>query len=181
VSYSKSKAALGLAGLVTALAAGAAVLYGRVRSVEVPQPAHWPGVALVCAGEGVDRVALVEAIDQLEEHGQKARLLARGEDCTPRDGIVAVRVDPSLDTEAGMGGGIEADGDEPRIVWGLTHVVAEGERIRSATVRLHPRQDATGDAHELLHALGWEHPKFAPTGHVLHPSNPSLRDWRGVE
>jgi hypothetical protein len=178
MSYPKSKAALGLAGLVTALAAGAAVVYGRVRSVDVPQPAHWPGVALVCAGDGVDRVALVEAIDALEEHEQKVRLLARGEDCTPRDGIVAVRVDPSLDTEAGMGG---FDGDEPRIVWGLTHVVAEGERIRSATVRLHPRQDATGDAHELLHALGFEHPRLAPTGHILHPSNPSLRDWRGVE
>jgi hypothetical protein len=180
VSYSKSKAALGIAGLVATLVAGAGVIYGRVRAVEVPHPASWPGTALVCAGPGVDRVALVDALELLEEHHLALRLLPVAEPCITRDGVVAVVVDPALDTEAGLGGGIDRDAEVPRITWGVTHVVAEGERIRSATVRLHPRQDVLGDTHELLHALGWEHPRNPPTGHVMHPSSPGLRDWRGL-
>lgn len=180
MGYSKGKAALGIAGLVATLVAGGAVVWGRVRSVEAPRPAAWAGTMPVCAGDGVDRVALLEAVREVEAHGFAVRLLPRGP-CEVADGIVAVNVDPTLDTEAGLGGGIDRDPDPMSTTWDLTHVVAEGGRIRSATVRLHPRQDATGDVHMLLHALGWLHPVNPPTGHVLHPHDPSLRDWRGVE
>lgn len=179
--------ALGIAGLVATLAAGAAVVWGRVRSVDVPRHGQWSGVALVCAADGVHRRDVVAAVADAADHGHTVRLLPAGSDCTPRDGLVVVRVDPALDVGTGLGDGwggdaiVLEDTDDTGTVWGRTHVQQlAGGRILRADVRLHPSQSALSTTHELLHALGWGHPDLAPTGHVLHPTAPSLDDWRGV-
>ena len=172
--------------VATALAAGA-VVWGRVRSVEVPRVGEWEAVPLVCA-VGVDRVALGRALDAVRDHGHRARLLPPSDPCAPGDGVISIAIDQSLDDATIASSapvGIEAhDGELSPLspqTWGVTACSREGRRIVRCHVRLHPQAGELAIAHELLHAHGWEHPPLAPTGHVLHPSSPGLRDWRGVD
>lgn len=184
----QGKAALGVAGLVAALAAGAAVVFGRVRDVEVPRRGAWETPPSVCVVEPASRQLVGEALGVLREHGlAPGRLLPEGTPCTPRDGLVVVVVDPALDVpgyfDVGDDGIMEAvQNDGAGVVWGRTKVSQRetGGPILRVEVRLHPRAQLTAHVHELLHAQGYDHPPQAPSGHILHPDRASLTDWRGV-
>lgn len=177
----QGKAALGVAGLVAALAAGAAVVFGRVRDVEVPRRGAWETPPSVCVVEPASRQLVGEALGVLREHGlAPGRLLPEGAPCAPRDGLVVVVVDPALDGEALPG--LDEEVAVDRTVWGRTKVSQRetGGPILRVEVRLHPRAQLTAHVHELLHAQGYDHPPQAPSGHILHPTRASLTDWRGV-
>lgn len=186
-----SKWLLGGGLVVTALAAGA-VVYGRVRSVDVPRVGAWEAVPLVCAPT-IDRVALAGAVRLVREHHHDLRMLPVSDPCVPGDGVISLVVDPALDDQV-PAGPIGSMSQDPAVrdgellpltpaTWGVTTRTQQGTRIVRAHVRLHPHYG--GElvlAHELLHALGWEHPSPAPpSGHVLHPHAASLHDWRGVD
>jgi hypothetical protein len=183
---SRSQTALGLTGIALALAAGAAVVWGRVRSVDVPRRGTWPAVPEICTE--AKRREVQGAVRALRDHGYRLDLLPPREGpCPERAGQIVVRVDVALDTAGPMGtgwvGGEITDRDESEsVTWGSTRVTqtTDGAIVR-AIVRLHPDADELTATHELLHALGWDHPVAPPTGHVMHPHAPSLADWRGVE
>lgn len=181
MTRAQGKAALGVAGLVAALAAGVAVAVGRVQRVEVPRRGEWDAPPAVCVEAPADRQLVGDALDVLREHGiAPGHLLPEGTPCTPRDGLVVVVVDPSLDGEALPG--LDEEVAVDRTVWGRTRVSQRetGGPILRVEVRLHPRAQLTAHVHELLHAHGWDHPRAAPSGHVLHPTRASLKDWRGI-
>lgn len=186
MSRSRTQTALGLSGLIVTVAAGAAVVWGRVRSVEVPRRGAWGPIAPAVCVEG-HRGEVRDAIAILHDHGHDLDLLPPppGGACPERVGQIVVRVDPALDTAGPLGvgwvGGEIGDADEAGVRWGSTRVWQEGDRIVRALVRLHPDSAETAATHELLHALGWDHPVAPPTGHVMHPSAAGLRDWRGVK
>lgn len=150
--------------------------WGRVRSVDVPQPASWEHTPVVCAADGVDRPALRSAVDAWREHGHPVRL-----GCDEAD--ITLTVDPSLDTDDG---GLRTDdGDGTHVLdgvsqtWGVTRCQAVGMRLTACAIRMHPRGGALAYTHELGHALGYLHPPLCPSGHLLHPSRPGW-DWRGL-
>jgi hypothetical protein len=178
VSLRPSSTWLGAVGLAVSVGVGVVIAWGRVRSVTVPQPAHWTAPPAVCVSGDVDHAALRDALDAWRSHGH--RILRS---CDGRPGIT-VAVDPALD-DAGPSGGDPGEhtatdemGRPSR--WGTTHVVALGDVMVSAEIRLHPHAGALTLAHELGHALGYLHPVAAPTGHLMHPSSPGW-DWRGLE
>lgn len=187
MSRSRSQTALGLTGLALAVAAGAAVVWGRVRSVEVPRRGTWAITPELCVE--AKRREVQDALRHLRDHGFRLELLpAREGLCPELAGQVVVRVDPALDTAVGLGSGWSADGtisdrdESETAAWGSTRVTqtSSGSIVR-ALVRLHPDADELTVTHELLHAMGWDHPVAPPTGHVMHPHAPGLKDWRGVE
>lgn len=188
LTRAQGKTALGVAGLVAALVAGVAVVFGRVRDVEVPRRGAWSSPPSVCVEAPADRVLVGEALGVLREHGiAPGRLLPEGTPCDLRPGLVVVSVDPSLDVP-GLAD-IDADGDLDEVtndgagvVWGRTrvHQIETGGPIVEVDLRVHPRAQLTAHVHELLHAHGYGHPPAAPSGHVLHPTRAGLADWRGV-
>lgn len=146
---------LGAAGLALAAAVLGSVVWGRVRAVEVPRVATWAGPVEVCATPDIDPSALRRAIRTWRDLGHNVRL---GDRCD-----VSVRVDYLLEAH------------------GICRSTAttEGQMVRSdCAVRV--GHDALVLAHELGHALGYKHPRAAPTGHLLHPSSPGW-DARGLE
>lgn len=179
----QGKTALGVAGLVAALAAGVAVVWGRVQAVEVPRRGEWSSPPSVCVLPPADRVLVGEALGVLREHGiQGGRLLPEGAPCDIRPGLVVVSVDPSLDAErlADLDEGPELPGERTR--WERAHVLQHenGGPIVQVDLRVHPHAQVAAHVHGLLHAQGYDHPRAAPSGHVLHPDRASLTDWRGV-
>ena len=179
----QGKTALWITGLVTAVAAGAAVVFGRVRDVDVPRRGAWETPPSVCVVEPADRVLVGEALGVLREHGiHGGRLLPEGAPCDLRPGLVVVSVDPSLDAErlADLDEGPALPGERTR--WERAHVTQHetGGPIVQVDLRVHPHAQLTAHVHGLLHAQGYDHPRAAPSGHVLHPDRASLTDWRGV-
>ena len=179
----QGKAALGVAGLVAALVAGAAVVFGRVRDVEVPRRGAWSSPPSVCVEAPADRVLVGEALGVLREHGiAPGRLLPEGTPCDLRPGLVVVSVDPSLDRETlpdlDEGPAVPAE----RSSWERVRVSQRetGGPIVQVDLRVHPHGQLTAHVHGLLHAHGYDHPPAAPSGHVLHPTRAGLADWRGV-
>jgi len=159
-------------GLVAAVAAAVFVGWGRVRSVEVPRPARWAHVASVCPGPGV---RLAEPMRLLLTHEQAVR--AEPGAC---DGRSAIHVEIS-----------EADIDRLRpseATWDAVEVRGVYERtitlgtITDCRVYVADGADTAAIVHEVAHCLGHDHPRNAPTGHVMHPdyARLGLSDWRGV-
>lgn len=153
--------------LTLGLSLTAAVLsvaaWGRFRSVEVPRPATWPGPVQICVRAGVDVAEVDQAVGWWRSRGHA---VSRG--CPG----VEIWGDPAVDTRSSV--------DDPEVVHGHTRVQAAGDRIVFAEIRVVPDADALVVAHELGHALGYRHPRFAPTGHLMHPSRPGW-DGRGLE
>jgi hypothetical protein len=148
--------ALGLLGLLAAVLAGVGVGVGRTREVRVPRPARWDEAMIVCPGAGVDLDALDRAVAWWVDLGH----------------------DVEVDCEAPWAVGIDADPSLHTL--GLTHVQARGGLVDTAHIRIRPAAWDLVIAHELGHALGYQHARHAPTGHLMHPSRAGW-DARGLD
>jgi hypothetical protein len=158
---------LGIGGAVSAVVL-AVVGWGQLRDVDVPRPLGWDHTPLtVCAGAGVDTAALGEAIGAWRDHGHPV-VPSSAPACD-----VEVLVDEQLDARDSV--------DDDRFVHGRASIRHTGGLIESAELRVVDGADVLVLEHELGHALGYAHPIGAPTGHLLHPSRPGLRDWRGLD
>lgn len=148
------------AGLAVSAAIGGLVAWGRVRSVSVPRPARWATPPRIWRGSGVDREALEVAIRWWR---------ARGHDVW-----IGGASDPSAILVVAQ--------PQPEGRAGSTHCWAtpDGATLVRAEVSVAPGADALTLAHELGHALGYEHPVAPPSGHLMHPSRPGW-DGRGLE
>lgn len=142
------------------------IVWSRVRSVVVPRPARWIETPLICPGPDVSPSDLDEAVAWWRQLGHDLEV-----DC---DGPwnVSIDLDPTLDTRDSI--------DEGELVHGRAHVLGEGGEIDAAEILLRPGVGALAIAHELGHALGYLHPAFAPSGHLMHPSRPGW-DGRGLQ
>lgn len=152
-------------GLAVATLIGGIVVWGRVRDVEVRQVATWDRPVTVCASSGVDPDALREAVRRWRDQGHDLSISTRICD-------IQVMVDASLDDRTSI--------RNRRLVRARTAVEHERGRIEHAEIRVLPDAGLLALCHELGHALGYMHPRAAPTGHLLHPHDPSLNDWRGL-
>jgi hypothetical protein len=152
------------AGLALSALVAGIIGWGRVRSVEVPRPVRWEQVPVLCAEPGVSGPDLLEAVRWWQAQGHALRVSCDAP-------TVRVRLDITIDTRDSV--------EDLGTTHGLTLLRAEGARAVSAEVRVLPGGDALVYAHELGHALGYQHPRGAPTGHMLHPSRPGW-DGRGL-
>lgn len=152
----RSQSWLGVVGASVAAVVGGLVLWGRVRSVDVPQPYSWgDAVVVVCPGPEVDPAALVEAVSWWVDLGHRVSVGSASCDVT-------IDVDVALEDH------------------GLTRCTSttDGQQVAcQAWVRRGAA--ALVIAHELGHALGYQHPDGAPTGHMMHRSSPGW-DARGL-
>lgn len=151
-------------GVAAAAAVLAAAVWGRARTVEVSRPLRWPAGEVIVCGDGHTR----EAVRLWREHGHPVRHGGAGDRCD-----VVIDVDPTLDDRDSV--------EDGAYVHGRAQVLHEGGVIRAVAVRVVPGAELVVVVHEVGHSLGFAHPVAAPTGHVMHPSQPGLRDWRGLE
>ena len=153
-----------VAGAVVSAAIAGVVAWGRVRAIAPRRVDTWPTTPTLWYGPGVDAISVGRALDVWRGLGHVIERVA-----SPAAGITIV-VDPSL-------GVVNLDGDHTD---GLTMVSALDHRIVRASIRVATRADAVTIAHEIGHALGYKHPLFCPTGHLMHPRRPGW-DTRGLE
>lgn len=161
---------LGGIGVVVTVATALVIAWGRVRPVTVPLTAPPCQPLVACAAGGMSQALVVDAVGLLREHGVTVQVVPT---CDAAN--VVVRVEPMLDDRA------SADDVEPRLreqtsrTWGAGNTC-----VAHADVAVLDGSSLTAVVHGLLHASGRDHPRAAPTGHVLDPDRPSLRDWRGI-
>ena len=153
-------------GLALTTLLGGVIVWGRVRPVDVPQVATWDGPVTVCASAEVDPETFREAVRLWQELGHDLSISTKICD-------IEVLVDARLDDRTSI--------RNKRLVRARTAIEHAGGRIEHAEVRLLPDAGLLAMCHELGHALGYMHPRVAPTGHLLHPHEPSLKDWRGLQ
>lgn len=127
---------------------------------------RWGETLHECPSEDFPRDVLEEAVDLWRAEGFSIVI-----DCgAPSASIV---IDPTVDIRASV--------DDLAIRHGVTgHLVlsADGE-ITGAATRMLPGPTVEWTAHEIGHQLGFAHPNFCPSGHVMHPHNAGTKDFRG--
>ena len=152
-------AALAVAGVIVSSGIAALVVWARLRRVVVPRVAEplqgtiYVGVEPGC---GIPLGTVHEAVAVWKQLGHQLTDPAVGE------GMITIRAwEPGLAAKQGRPG---ADG---------MHIEGDIYVSRPSVLLL---------AHELGHALGYSHPRNAPTGHLMHHL-PSRRgfDTRGLE
>ncbi len=168
-------------GSAVVTAFGGLIAWGQLRAIRVPQDHEWAHVAPICPDAGVDAATLGAAVALLLEH--RLEVQAEPGPCDARAAI-HVRVSPTdverlwpstegLGEQGEMTGSTAAEAFERRV---------SGALVLDATVYLRRGTDETALVHGLLHALGYDHPRLAPVGHVLSPryDRIGLEDWRGI-
>lgn len=154
-----------LAGAALSTAILGVVAWGRVRSVTPRRVDRWEHTPTLWYGPGVDRLDLNEALRTWRGLGH-AVVLVPGPDAN-----ITITVDPALGPA-----GFDDSGD-----LGVTKVYTTVDHVLvKAAVRVASEADALVLAHEIGHALGYQHPWFCPTGHLLNPRRPGW-DTRGLE
>lgn len=103
-----------------------------------------------------------------------------GVDIEALDQAVAWWVGLGHQVELGCPGSVRLEADETLRELGLTHARSNQGLMVEATIRVRPKARALVIAHELGHALGYEHPPAPPSGHMMHPTRPGW-DSRGLE
>jgi hypothetical protein len=159
-------------GIVASVAAAVYVGWGRVRSVEVPQAAEWAHPVSICPGPGV---LLGHPVQLLLEHGQLVRV-----ELGPCEGRSAIHLSESP-ADIDRLRRSEATIDAPQIR-GVFERVEVLDTIVDCRAYVEDGNDVEAVTHELLHCLGWDHPKNPPSGHVMHLdyAKIGLGDWRGI-
>jgi hypothetical protein len=161
------------AGVATSVAVLGAVLFGRVRGVDVPRVAEPAYPVTVCVDESVPMGVAAEAVSlwvAVGHHIDIARPCTEGRVTVSVD---RVRVDLMAPPDATMEGGS---------AHGVTDLRHTDGRITRAAVYLHDPTDVEVLAHELGHALGYLHARWAPAGHLMAPDHSRIgRDMRGLE
>ncbi len=156
--------ALGLAILIF-------ILYSQtLQTVTVSQPLGWNHTPItIGASSDVQMESLITAVDMWKQRGYPFEL------CAPSAVMcdIEVSVNPLLDTRDSV--------EDSRFTHGLTTLVSRDGFLDFVTVEAIAGDDILVWAHELGHTLGYEHPVNPPTGHIMHPTRPSLNDWRGIE
>ena len=155
-------------GVVFALAS-LGVLYGRFRKVTVPKPRYWSTPRPLVACDPSLAAPTAEAITRLRAIGLPIDWAG-----SPSMATITVRADASLDDRASVDDGAPS-------LHGITHSRTDADGWTfGADVRVLPWASAVVIAHELCHALGYEHPNpWPPSGHLLHPTRPGW-DARGI-
>lgn len=155
---------LGLAAL-----AAAAVVWGRFRRVVVPRPRRWGSVGpRIWISAHVRNEDVIESVRWWRSLGHDVDLSS-----SLQVASVIVVGDPTVDERA------SAEQDAPTR-HGVTHSWSSASGlVTRAEIRVLPYASSLVIAHEIGHALGYEHPLAPPSGHMLHPTRPGW-DSRGL-
>ncbi len=149
---------IGITGVIAAV-----VGWGRLREVEVPRPLGWDHAPVIVCG---DNPLLAEAVAAWRQRGHPLR--AGTADCD-----VVVTYDSTLDERDSV--------EDGAFVHGRASLIHTPEGIiQHVGLALLPTAGLAAHAHELGHALGYQHPRAVPSGHVMDPSGPGTKDWRGL-
>lgn len=151
-----------------------AVVWGRFRRVRVPRPHRWgargPRLWVAPSSDAeVDGAKLDEAIAWWQQRGHDVGWAANAQTAT-----CEVLVDRTIDQRA------SAEQAHPTHYDLTRRWLAPSGLVIRAEIRTLPGPDALLLAHAIGHALGYEHPRAAPSGHLLHPTRPGW-NGRGLE
>lgn len=170
---------LGLFGV--GLAVAAAVLgiigIGQLRVVKPNRPGKPCVEPQVVCFENVNGRDARESLALLTLHDVPMRLGLPSE-CLNGTNTVDVIWDPNLNSRSTSSNPESVLHELAEVRW------SEGPFkgcVTSAVVSVLYSEGKIAITHGLLHAAGFEHPDNAPSGTILHPTRPSLRDWRGVD
>ena len=170
-----------IGGLIAAAAAGAAVVFGRLRKVKVPRNGTWAKPPSVRYEPGVKPEDVKKALQWWRDLGHEFDVVDSVlADVPINDGEIRIRIDPA-----------EVDRRKPPVVEnaevkssgrGVTDTeIGPGGKIRHSTIILY-ENNALVLTSEIGHSLGFGHPKNAPTGHMLAGNGRiGWDDHRGLE
>lgn len=144
------------------------ILFARCKPVEVPMIGQWDRTPTICISEEVNADEVSVALRWWEDLGYTIAIDAH---CRPGNYDISLDVNPLLDTRDSY--------DDVGLTHGNTVVSVLDKTIEVAHIDVLPGADALTIAHEFGHALGFMHPLFCPTGHIMHPHNPGW-DARGI-
>ena len=142
------------------------IVVGQVKKTVRPMVlGHWGDALHVCPSEDFPGDVLEQAVDLWRGDGFDITI-----GCSVP--FASIVIDPTVDIRDSV--------DDVGIQHGVTKVTqtADGE-ITAAETRMLPGPTVAWTAHELGHQLGFGHPNFCPSGHVMHPHNPGIHDFRG--
>ncbi len=147
------------------------IAWGQFKKVDVPRRPDYPEPLVICAVDSNDGPAPVDelrvAVTQWNLHGYDVQLSCG------LDANTTLFVDRTVDERASV--------DDTVVRHGVTTVTTDaGGVIQGITIRVLVGASDLVLAHEIGHALGFQHPVACPSGHLMHPHKNGW-DWRGLE